>query len=321
MFDSTPPFKRLPYCPGIIPMSDDFAEEAGADMVLNDLSDELLLQIFTRIGHPPKLASCSRLSRRFLGVLTEVGLWKDILVQATTGKQPPRNGIPLVLSGPGESYRHAYIRLMYDVSRLEITSVELVNSTWHFYFQSDMYLFHASPEQAAQRAGATGNQGHVATFCHTGFFSSNIAGAPSRRTPTRWQLLARSAGEPQSPTVAAGADEAGPLSQGNGCLADSNERRREVCASAAERRSTWTEPGGGGREAWGGAGHDMDAPPSPSQLLGPISPGTPNPMQSPSQSPTVLPLRSPSGDWPLLASAASGSYVQVRASSRLNPKP
>jgi hypothetical protein len=38
-------------------------------MVLNDLSDELLLQIFTRIGHPPKLALCSRLSRRFLGVL------------------------------------------------------------------------------------------------------------------------------------------------------------------------------------------------------------------------------------------------------------
>ncbi len=40
-------------------------------MVLNDLSDKLLLQIFTRIEHPPKLASCSRLSRRFLGVLTE----------------------------------------------------------------------------------------------------------------------------------------------------------------------------------------------------------------------------------------------------------
>jgi hypothetical protein len=306
-------------------MSDALAEEASrtvelADMVLNDLSDELLLQIFTRIGHPPKLASCSRLSRRFLGVLTEDGLWKDILVQATTGKQPPRNGVPLVLSGPGESYRNAYIRLMYDVSRLEITSVELVNSTWHFYFQSDMYLFHASPEQAAQRAGATGNQGHVATFSHTGFFSSNIAGAPSRRTPPRWHLLARSAGEPQSPMAAAGADEAGAPPRGDGRLADSDERRREVCASAAERRS-WTEPGEEGREAWGGAGHDMDAPPSPSQLLGPISPGTPNPMQSPWLSEIVLPHRSPSGDWPLLASAASGSYVQVRVSSRLNPKP
>ena len=290
------------------------AEEL-ADIVLSDLSDELLVQIFARLGHPPKLASCSRLSRRFLGLLADDGLWRDILAQATEGKQPPRNGVPLGLSGPDDSYRHAYIRLMYDVSRLEITSDELVNSTWHFYFISDMYLFYASPEQAAQRAGATGNQGHVATFSDTGYFSSNIAGAPSRRTPTRWQLLARnesSTSEHAQPAAGADEEAAGPACR-DSHVADTDARRREACASAAERRVTWTEQGSEEREEWEGAERYMAALPSPSERAGPLSPSTPNHTRSPSQSPPAPPLRSPSGDFPLLASAESGSYVQVRA--------
>lgn len=173
-----------------------------SDLSLCDLSDELLLQVFVRLCDPPKLASCTRLNRRFCAVLSDDGLWKDILIVATEGKQPPRNGVILGLNGEAsDTYRKAYIRIMYDISRLDISCDELINSTWQFYFNSDMYLFHASPEQAAQRAGAMGNQDHMAKFSDTGLFSSTISGAPSRRTPTRWQLLARSEADDSSPTL------------------------------------------------------------------------------------------------------------------------
>ena len=261
---------------------------------LQELSDELLVQVFARIGHPPKLASCTRLSKRFHAVLSDDGVWRDIVVQAVLGKQPPRNGVPLGLSGPDDSYRHAYVRLMYDVSRLEILRDELVNSSWRFYFQADMYLFHCSPEQAAQRAGATGNQGHLATFLDNGLFTSNIAGAPSQRTPTRWQLLACAEFESDCPSAASspdlrwgeeaaahkrldviddndGDDEA--LTCDTAGADSSLDSQREVCATAAERRLEVGEEEGGGEigeddAAVASAAADIPA----SRVRGPLSP-------------------------------------------------
>ena len=291
------------------------------DIALHDLSDELLVQVFARIENPPKIASCARLNRRFRAVLSDDALWRDIVLQATDGKQPPCNGVSLGLSGSDESYRQAYIRLMYDVSRLEITRNELINSTWRFYFISDMYLFHASPEQAAQRAGATGNPGHVAKFSETGFFSSNIAGAPSRRTPTRWQLLAINEGSEASDSEdccpmashapSASEDDAAVAAQTQGgCdFGTIAERRRELCASASERRRA----AGDGGEVEG----QDDIRPDNTLSLPPtithtgISQNMTNPMRPLSQSPLAHPLRSPSGDFPLLASPDYGSYVQV----------
>ena len=148
----------------ILSLMSSFGGELVEDISIHDLSDELLVKIFGRIDDPPKIASCTRLSRRFHAVLSDEGLWRDIVLNATRGKQPPKNGVSLGLSGPDDTYRHAYVRLMYDVSRLEITRDELINSTWQFYFVSDMYLFHASLEQAAQRAGAMGNEGHISQF-------------------------------------------------------------------------------------------------------------------------------------------------------------
>ena len=362
------------------------------EVALHDLSDELLVQVFIRINHPPKIAQCTRLSRRFRSVLSDDGLWRDLLLQATRGKQPPRNGVTLGPSGPGDSYRHAYIRIMYDASRLEITRDELVNSTWKFYFVSDMYLFHASPEQAAQRAGAMGNQGHTATFSERGIFASNVPGAPSRRTPTRWQLLARSeSSDPPgceascaSSPPACRIGSAALSQQGEGRMSDASsdacvdseammacrgmdehgtgapaqeggergaenggvERRRHVCATAAESRleagvqNRGSEQGGGGGEAATPAivAADPWGPQRQVGEAGPIEMGEVEAVQqqSPSASsprglsgldgsgpgsPLALPLRSPSGDFALLASTDCGSFVQVLGLDGSPPAP
>ena len=223
---------------------------------LHLLPEELLVKIFLRLGHPPRLACCTRLNRRLHDILSDDGLWKDIVAAAVDGKQPPRNGVPLGVE-PQETYRKAYIRLMYDVSRLEISCAELIESTWNFYFVNDLYLFHASPEQAAQRAGSQGRCQYMANFSDTGFFTSNIAGAPSRRTPTRWQLLARSEIEHRAATdgldgtstggsasglhvgadLSSSAGQAAARSPGAGDEQEmAHDEKRECCAQAAEHR-------------------------------------------------------------------------------------
>ena len=267
-------------------------------LTLHLLPEELLVKVFVRVKHPPLIACCTRLNKRFHAVLSDDSLWKDIVAAATDGKQPPRNGISLGLAGPEDSYRyrHAYVRLMYDVSRLEISAEELIHSTWNFYFVNDLYLFHASPEQAAQRAGAAGNPGYTAEFSEKGFFTSNIAGAPSRRTPTRWQLLARSeielnvaadtspsardaSGSASQPAHGAGVDFASPTSRaqavsrtGRAAVSASDDEdpppdaRREYCAEAAERRRQEEDV-----LIIGDAGQDVLPPPAV-RARGPLSP-------------------------------------------------
>uniref|UniRef100_A0A7S0HQB4 F-box domain-containing protein n=1 Tax=Hanusia phi TaxID=3032 RepID=A0A7S0HQB4_9CRYP len=154
---------------------------------MGGLSDDLILKVFSRVDEYPLVASCSRLNRRFNQILNCDSLWEDICKRVMHGKQPPQNGFDF-LPGPGESFKHVFLRVLYDVSRLEISREELINSSWRFYFCSDMYLYHASPEQAAQRDSRSA----WAFFSPDGIFMSTVPGAPSQRSMLKWQLLLRS---------------------------------------------------------------------------------------------------------------------------------
>ncbi|EKX46659.1 hypothetical protein GUITHDRAFT_162894, partial [Guillardia theta CCMP2712] len=182
------------------------------------MSDDLILKVFARVDDHPLLACCSRLNRRLRQLLNDDSLWENICQRVMRGKQPPQNGVNF-LPEPGESYKQVFLRILYDVSRLEIKREEVINSSWRFYFCSDMYLYHASPEQAALRDSRSAR----AFFSSDGIFMSTVPGAPSQRSTLKWQLLLRSE------------DESG---KGEGKLCSSEERGTHLAdwfLSGAER--------------------------------------------------------------------------------------